>query len=420
MFTILTGENDTSLHVGIKMGCQVLQVEERSFYDAATGETRTRPQALVKTDCGLRGKISMHEVTDERVDENNFDMHNFVQAGQRLLAVVVGVDKFRQNLDLSIKPALLREEQDYWIKQRNYNRQVQKWFGSTKSVPMHDLTKLYMPHFNEEEALRLYRDALAQASGPAAGDAVAVASGSGTKRSGGGRVANQRHIIHQLFVNCGHAEAEERLCATLDDGAVKYDGNVIVRPSSKGVDSLSITWAFNLAARQFMHFEVEERGKAPGSLGLGNELYIKYGGDAHSNEPYSDLDEIYIRFIDPLNDFAALMSKYKHFREGTAQEVEEYLAVRQQEEPGKVPYCIRYETNMPGCYVLTWYSQKSSNPIKRAKITLLPTGYEMEKRTFARPSDIIDFLKQHVGGQAPPKKRSSASSGARRSRFSDR
>ena len=86
---------------------------------------------------------------------------------------------------------------------------------------------------------------------------------------------------------------------------------MIIRPSSKGPDSLAITWGFQ--SNWFIHFEVEEKGKTPGALGLGTELYIKY---ANLTEPYSDLDEIFARFVDPMNDFVSLMISHRNFREG--------------------------------------------------------------------------------------------------------
>ena len=48
---------------------------------------------------------------------------------------------------------------------------------------------------------------------------------------------------------------------------------MLVRPSSKGPDQISITWAFQ--ENWFKHFDVEERGKMPGQLELADQLYVK-------------------------------------------------------------------------------------------------------------------------------------------------
>ena len=410
MFTIITGENDISMHVGLKIGCEVLELDEKMQFDSRTGESKARPRAFVKTDCGLKGIISMYEVADDRLDEATFSMHDYLQVGQRVLAVVVGVDKMRNSLDLSIKPMYMSVEEDWWISNRYTNRQCMRWFEQTKAVPCRDLNRLYDAYFQEQEALKIYRDSIQS-------EAMVVTPTAEVKPTK--RVANQRHIIHPLFVNCGHNEAEERLSANMNTGAVKYEGNVIIRPSSKGPDSLSITWAFNLQKKWFMHFEVDERGKAPGSLQLGSQLHIKYMSIV---EPFSDLDEIYIRFIDPMNDYANLMANYLHFRDEPVKEVESYLMEKYSNDNSTIPYCIRYQEDMPGIYVLTWLSPKSSVPIKMAKITLLPTGYHIEKKLFNRPAEIIDFLKEQVGrsNRSSAHAKAPSGDGARRTRFSNR
>ena len=386
MFTMITGESDTSIYVGLKMGCEVLEFDEKLVYDARSGESKARPRAFVKTDCGMKGIISMYELSDNHIDENTFSIQDYLQVGQRIIAVVVGVDKERQSLDMSIKPTYIQSEEDWWIRNRFQNRQMQKWFENVRATPIRDLSRLYMQHFQEEEAFKQYRESLVN-------DIGGVVSTTEVQRPKG-RIANQRHIVHPLFVNCGAKEAEERLLSSLTSvGGTKYDGNVIIRPSSKGPDCLSITWAFNLESQSFMHFDIEEKGKQPGSLGLGSQLFIKYGS---ITEPFMDLDEIYIRFVDPMNDFAQLMKVHKSFRSCSVEDVEKTMKDDFLRDNTKVPYYIRYEPNTPGMYVLTWYSYKSSNPIKKAKIVLLPTGYLMERRMFPRPADIIKYLEQQV------------------------
>jgi transcription elongation factor SPT6 len=50
-------------------------------------------------------------------------------------------------------------------------------------------------------------------------------------------------------------------------------GEVIIRPSTKGANYLSITWAFQEG--WFKHIEVEEKDKRPGDQGLGRVLIVK-------------------------------------------------------------------------------------------------------------------------------------------------
>ena len=53
------------------------------------------------------GFISMFDVIDEQVDDSTFDMTHFLQAGMRVPAVVIGVGKERQTLQLTVKPSLI-------------------------------------------------------------------------------------------------------------------------------------------------------------------------------------------------------------------------------------------------------------------------------------------------------------------------
>jgi hypothetical protein len=129
-------------------------------------------------------------------------------------------------------------------------------------------------------------------------------------------------------------------------------------------------------------------------LGLGKELYIKY---ANLNEPYSDLDEVFARFVDPMNDYVSLMISHRNFREGSPEEVEAYLHHQIKERPQNIPYCLRFEPSFAGCFVLTWIKNPNSkDPIKKSRIQVMPNGYYMEKRYFSRPGEIIQYLKKHT------------------------
>ena len=75
MFTIITGENDTTLYVGLKTGCVVTKIIDE--YD-----NRGRKQrAYVRTDSGLRGSISLYEIFDDRVNEETDNITDFLQVG---------------------------------------------------------------------------------------------------------------------------------------------------------------------------------------------------------------------------------------------------------------------------------------------------------------------------------------------------
>ena len=81
-----------------------------------------------------------------------------------------------------------------------------------------------------------------------------------------------------------------------------------MRPSSKGSDYLTITWAFRDG--WFKHISVEEKNKRAGDLGVGTHLRVE-GWDG---ETFSDLDHIFVAYIEPMNDLVQAMCSHKFAR----------------------------------------------------------------------------------------------------------
>ena len=413
MFTILTGESVGSLHVGMKVGCVVTRVEDKEVFDSRTNTSRRQQRAQVMIDSGMKGYISMFEVSDDRLDENRFNMREALPEGSKVMAVIMSVNIERQLVDLSIKPSYLAASESWWVRKRHENHHCRRWFEEVaKRGPVE---RIFPASFNEDAALRAYDSNLDADKESTMQVAEEQDFSNVTGMVKGTKAVMQRHVHHPLFINCSGKEAEERLRA--NQGGF---GSVVIRPSSKGPDSLAITWGFQ--SNWFMHFEVEEKGKTPGALGLGKELYIKY---ANLTEPYSDLDEIFARFVDPMNDYVSLMISHRNFREGSVEEVENYLFDQLRERPHNIPYCLRFEPSFAGCFVLTWIGNPNSkNPVKKSRIQVMPSGYFMEKRYFSRPGEIISYLKKHTDRTASrplvqdaPTEAKGAGAG-RRSRFS--
>lgn len=72
----------------------------------------------------------------------------------------------------------------------------------------------------------------------------------------------KRVIVHPAFHNISYAEAEK--CMVNMD-----QGEVIVRPSSKGADHLTITW--KVADGIYQHIDIREEGKV-NAFSLGTYL----------------------------------------------------------------------------------------------------------------------------------------------------
>lgn len=102
----------------------------------------------------------------------------------------------------------------------------------------------------------------------------------------------KRVIVHPNFKNIDFKRAERILDNREKDrsdvGEVEYSqGDVIIRPSSKGQDHLTVTWKVTDGIHQ--HLDVLEKNKV-NAFSLGQSLMI-------GNEEFEDLDEIIGKFL---------------------------------------------------------------------------------------------------------------------------
>lgn len=71
-----------------------------------------------------------------------------------MVGVVIGVNKERGSVDLSIKPSYLTVNESWWIENRTTDKNALKWYDLLRKDP----TRLYDRYFDEKSALKeLYR-----------------------------------------------------------------------------------------------------------------------------------------------------------------------------------------------------------------------------------------------------------------------
>merc|ERR1719204_147602 len=87
-----------------------------------------------------------------------------------------------------------------------------------------------------------------------------------------------RRIDFPLFKNLSKDDAEKHL-------EKKREGDCLIRPSSKGLKYLSLTWKMANDPHIFVHFSIKENNKISGPDGVGQELEIE-------GMKYEDLDEV--------------------------------------------------------------------------------------------------------------------------------
>ena len=133
-----------------------------------------------------------------------------------------------------------------------------------------------------------------------------------------------------------------------DSVDVEYQqGDVLIRPSSKGQDHLTVTWKVTDGIHQ--HIDVLEKNKI-NAFSLGQSLWI-------GNEEFEDLDEIIARHINPMASHARDLLNFKYYSDsqgGKREVAEEKLRQEKRAHPGKIHYFIAASKELPGKFMLSY------------------------------------------------------------------
>jgi transcription elongation factor SPT6 len=388
LFSLLTGENDQTVHVGMRLPCSILDLKSRSV-DVMTG-------------VGIRGFARLANCSDEDIE----DVADVLQQGASVVGVVIAVIKAQFRVEISFRESDVSKDEAYWFRNRNTHDAMRQWWSECRLSPAakeHCTSMMYVgidPYFQEEEALRQYTatnearlqqiDSMQQQTSAGGGGA-----GGGDRKKLGG---NHRAVFHPLFHNVGCKEAEHFLLT--DSGA--QVGDVVIHPSSSDKDSLIVTWMF-LAGR-FKHIEVKEANKLEDQGGIGQELLIR-----GEQEAFSDLDEIFARYIQPMNDYTAELVKHRCYKEFRPDDqdpeaennpvvirmsLQAWLNQEIQDNPARIPYCLcPHENRMPGYFQLSWL-RNAGHRVYTEYIAIKPEGYRLRGHFFDTPSKLIDWFKE--------------------------
>ncbi|KAJ8923462.1 hypothetical protein NQ315_002021 [Exocentrus adspersus] len=209
----------------------------------------------------------------------------------------------------------------------------------------------------------------------------------------------KRVIVHPSFHNISYAEAEKCM-ANMDQG------EVIIRPSSKGADHLTITW--KVADGIYQHIDVREEGKA-NPFSLGKSLWI-------GNEEFEDLDEIIARHITLMAGHARDLLYFRYYKDtegGHKDKAEEYLKEEKKKNPSKIHYVVSASKSIPGKFLLSYLPR---NKVRHEFITVTPEGFRFRQQMFDSVASLFKWFKEHFrdpipGGITPGTPRLSSGSG---------
>ncbi|CAN0922993.1 Transcription elongation factor SPT6 homolog [Linum grandiflorum] len=181
-------------------------------------------------------------------------------------------------------------------------------------------------------------------------------------------VFKARMISHPLFRNITSDEAMKLL-------ADLQPGKSIIRPSSRGPSSLSLT--LKVYDGVYAHKDIVEEGKK-----------LKIGKDT-----YEDLDEVMDRYVDPLAERLKSMLNYRKFQKGTKAQVDELLKIQKAMHPQMIVYCFGISHEYPGTFILTYIM--NTNP-HHEYVGMYPKGFMFRKLMFTDIDKLVNYFKNHM------------------------
>ena len=210
-----------------------------------------------------------------------------------------------------------------------------------------------------------------------------------------------RPIRHPYFKNITALEATNEVLA----GPV---GVAVIRPAAKSFKRLYITMC--MPSGMVLNVGVKELGKPKSNLTLAGPLEVE-PIPGHKFE-YEDLDELVVRFIDPIAAAMRALSLHRKWRGGPEmgpvkswEEIKDELRL----EKGSTSftgYCIAPDVHRPGAFFIAHHI--GSSP-RREYFIVLPDGFYFRKKMYGTVEHMLASWKKNPFGnmaqahqQAPP------------------
>ncbi|XP_045599264.1 transcription elongation factor SPT6 [Procambarus clarkii] len=195
----------------------------------------------------------------------------------------------------------------------------------------------------------------------------------------------KRVIAHPSFRNIDYNEAE-KVMQQLEQG------EVIIRPSSKGINHLTATWKVTEGICQ--HIDVLEQDKQ-NDFSLGQKLWI-------GNEEFEDLDEIIARYISPMASNVRQILEYKYYKEsimGNKEKAAELLKEEKKKNPKTIPYIFSPRKDLPGKFLLSYLPRVK---VIHEFVTVTPEGFKFRQRMqYPNLAGLLKWFKQNFRRALP-------------------
>ncbi|KAH0542051.1 Transcription elongation factor spt6 [Glutinoglossum americanum] len=268
---------------------------------------------FVKLDCGIEVEASLHD-TDADQDQ----LTSLYSANQVMRARILNLDRANFKVVLSLREDDLRRPF-----RRHLDHMPDEWDDLQE-----DRDKELLQETNEESR------------------------------------STQRVIKHPLFRPFNAAQAEQYL-------ATQARGDAVIRPSSKGLDHLAVTW--KVSDGVYQHIDVLELDKE-NEFSVGKSLRIGL-------QTYSDLDELIVNHVKAMARKVEEMMLHEKYQSGSKADTERWLTTYTEANPTRSVYAFCINPKYPGYFYLCFKAgpraQMGSWPVK-----VIPQAFGMQKHVY--------------------------------------
>ncbi|KAF2737410.1 transcription elongation factor Spt6 [Polyplosphaeria fusca] len=289
----------------------------------------------VKLECGIEGGVSESEYP-QGVGNGGVEARQVFQTGQVVRAMIMYLNRKALTAQLSFREDLIRQP-------------VRK-----------DLNRIPGEWDEQQEA----------ADRKAAEKEKEIASG-----------RPNRVVNHPLFFSFNATQAEEYLGS-------KDPGEVIIRPSSKGLDHLAVTW--KVAINSYQHIDVLELDK-PTEYSLGRQLRV-------GKQVYSDLDELIVNHVEAMAKKVTELEKDERFQKLSREATEQWLDTYTKANPKRFMYAFCHNPKYPGYFWLCYLAGQGAKP-GAWPVKVVPNAYELDKHQYPDVSSLKNGFKLLFGSK---------------------
>lgn len=194
-----------------------------------------------------------------------------------------------------------------------------------------------------------------------------------------------RAIEHPNFLNLDRAGAEKYI-------SEKEVGEAVIRPSSKGIHNLTLTWKCCDVANgglMFQHVDVMESGKHAGlELTIGSKLRIKVNRE--TTDEFVNLDDLLATYIQPMSEFVREIFAYDRFHKGSRSDVD--AACNSLKATKSIPYFIARNEKQPGHFLLHFQPGRT---VRHCTFAVRPDGYHLLGERHISMRRLINWFKKN-------------------------